>query len=223
MPGGNRDGAERCLRCAAVCPGGAIELSGRGATVAEVLAEAEKDRVFYEESGGGITLSGGEPMAQPDFALALLQAANAAGLHTCVETCGYGSAQAFEDAAAHTGLFLWDIKDTNSARHRANTGVDPQPIWDNLRRVDALGVPTLLRCVLIAGLNTDETHAAAIARICSTLQHVQGVELLPHHPLGGAKYQRLGLHPPEPPFARPDEATLAQFRTWLQAAGVRHV
>jgi pyruvate formate lyase activating enzyme len=161
-------------------------------SVAEVLAEVEADRVFYEESGGGLTLSGGEPAAQPDFARGLLAAARASGLDTCVETCGYGPAEVFESLVPMTGLFLWDLKDTDRARFLASTGGDLQAVLGNLRLVDSLGAPSVLRCILLAGHNLDALHIAGIATVFKGLRHCRGVELLPYHPLGGAKSEGLG-------------------------------
>jgi pyruvate formate lyase activating enzyme len=219
VPGGDRALCRACGRCAEACPGGAITLAGKETSVGEVLAETEKDRVFYEESGGGITLTGGEPMAQFEFALALLRASEEAGLHTCVETCGFAAPAHYEAAAPHTRLFLWDIKHTDPARHHALTGVRPEPIWENLRRIDAMGAPTRLRCVLIAGVNDGRADAERVAHLAGSLTHCEGVELLPFHPFGAAKYDRLGLAPPENEFRAPDAGAMSAFAEVLRGAG----
>lgn len=220
VPGGDRAPCRVCGRCAEACPGGAITLAGKETSVGEVLAEAAKDRVFYEESGGGITLTGGEPMAQFDFTLALLRAAEDAGLHTGVETCGFSSPAHCEAAARHTRLFLWDIKHTEPARHQAFTGVRPEPIWENLRRADAAGAPTRLRCMLIAGVNDGRADAERVAQLAGSLAHCEGVELLPYHPFGAAKYARLGLTPPANDFRAPGAEAISAFAEVLRAAGL---
>lgn len=189
-------------------------------SVAAVMEEVEKDRVFYQESGGGLTLSGGEPMAQPAFARGLLAAARGAGMHTCLETCGAASARAYERVGPFVNLFLWDVKDTDPARHLAQTGVPLAKVVDNLLRVDAAGGATVLRCVLIAGVNFTDEHVKAIGALYARLSHCLGVSLLPYHPLGVSKRERLGL-PPEPAgvHGTPTEAALAAARARLARLG----
>ena len=164
--------------------------------VSQILDETLKDAVFYEYSGGGMTLSGGEPLAQPEFALALLRGAREAGLHTCVETCGFGPMEAFCAATPYVDLFLWDVKDTCRERHRRNTGVYPDSILDNLHAVDALGGRTQLRCIMIEGVNEGQEHLDAIQALAGTLEYCVGIEFLPYHPLGTSKYTDLGFPSP---------------------------
>lgn len=187
-----QDKCRLCLSCAEACPSGAIEVVGREMTVAEVLAAVEKDRVFYEESGGGMTLSGGEPMAQFEFTRGLLAAAKDAGISTCMETCGAASAERFSAVVGLTDLFLWDVKDTDPDRHERLTGAAVEPLLTNLRAVDAAGAPTVLRCIMIAGANMDEAHFDAVAALYGELSHCRGAELLPYHPFGTAKHAKLG-------------------------------
>jgi pyruvate formate lyase activating enzyme len=209
-----------CLACAADCPAGALEAVGREVSAEEVLAEVEKDRVFYEASGGGLTLSGGESALQPEFALELLGKARAAGIHTCVETCGWAPAGTFRALASLIDLFLWDLKDTDPERHRARTGAPLEPILDNLRLADSLGAASVLRCILLAGLNLDDRHLAGVARIFRALRNCRGAELLPYHPLGASKAERLGRPAERHPEWEPTEAALEAARQALAAAGV---
>lgn len=185
-----------CLSCAGVCPSGAIEVVGREMSVSDVMAVVVKDRVFYEESGGGMTLSGGEPMAQFEFARDLLAAARQAGISTCIETCGAGTAEQFIEIVPLVDLFLWDVKDTNPQRHKQMTGAAVGPLLANLRAVDAAGATTLLRCIMIAETNMDDAHLDAVAALYGELANCQGVELLPYHPFGRAKHARLGQDAP---------------------------
>lgn len=209
-----------CLRCAEACPSGAIAVTGRRMSVSEVMGEVEKDRVFYQESGGGLTLSGGEPMAQPGFTRALLAAARRADLHTCVETCGAAPAREYDRVGPLVNLFLWDVKDTHAARHREQTGVSLEKVVGNLLRVDAAGGATVLRCVLIAGVNFTDEHIDAIGALYARLRHCQGISLLPYHPLGVSKRERLGL-PPERAGAHgtPTESDLTAARARLGRLG----
>lgn len=203
-----------CLGCTTVCPTGALESVGYTVTVDEVIAAVEKDRVFYMASGGGMTLSGGEPTAQPAFALALLQAARASGIHTCVETCGFGPAERFAKLVPHVDLFLWDIKDTDAVRHREHTGVAPETIWDNLRLVDAAGGKTVLRCLLIEGINTTPEHLDAVVALYARLRHCQGIDLLAYHPFGLAKTEKLGLAKPDG-YSAPGSERMAWAKVYL--------
>jgi pyruvate formate lyase activating enzyme len=219
LPGGDRDGCDDCLRCFEVCPSGAIELAGQERSVGEVLATVLKDSVFYEESGGGLTLSGGEPLAQFPFSHALLRAARAAGIHTTVETCGYGPMEFFEDVAPFVDLFLWDIKETDPDLHRQWTGVSNDRILANLHRVAALGRPIRLRCVLVAGVNDRRRHALAVARLADSLPTCRGIDVLPYHGCGGGKLESLGRSDAPQAFRAPDKERLEQFKNWLAVAG----
>lgn len=211
------------LDCVDACPSGALEIAGRTMTVGEVMAEVDKDRVFYEESGGGVTLSGGEPLAQFEFARNLLQEARGNGLHTCVETCGVAPVGHYEAIVPLTDLFLWDVKDTDKARLKANTGAGLDLVLDNLRRVDERGGRTRLRCLLIDGVNIENAHLDRLAELSRSLGNCAGIELMRHHRLGDAKRARLGLpstasspHPPAPEQMREAAAWLAD-RWGIQA------
>ncbi len=209
-----------CLRCAPVCPGGAIERVGSLMSVEAVMAEVEKDRVFYDESGGGLTLSGGEPLAQPGFAMALLDAARAAGVHTCVETCGLAEPGTVRAVAPKVDLFLWDIKHTDPEAHEQWTGRRPEVIWENLRLVDGLGAATVLRCVVVGGVNDSLPHMDGVARLYRELDHCLGVALLPYHPLGDAKRARLGQAGAGVVMTPPEPALLERFYQHLAESGV---
>ncbi len=195
-----------CGKCAEKCYAGARELIGRRASVSEVLAEVLKDRIFYENSGGGMTLSGGEPMFQPEFTTALLAAAKEENLHNCLDTSGFAAWEKYEQVLPLVDIFLYDLKETDPQRHLEYTRVPLQPILDNLRAIDRAGRKIILRCPLIPGLNAREGHADAIAAIVSTLQNVLQIDLMPYHPLGESKLKRLGKKPGyTAPFATPEQ------------------
>ena len=210
----------QCLKCGGTCPAGALEPVGREVSALQVLTEAGKDRIFFEESGGGLTLSGGEPAFQPEFSLALLAGARRAGITTCVETSGCGEAATFRAMAGVTDLFLWDVKDTDAARHQAHTGVPAAPLVANLRLVDSLGAPSILRCILLQGVNLEPAHLEQVAKIFHELRNCRGLELLPYQPLGQAKSERLGHVSTSQSAWEPDPAVVEQAREAFRARRV---
>ncbi|MFH1571658.1 MAG: glycyl-radical enzyme activating protein [Gemmatimonadota bacterium] len=182
-----------CGACAVECYAGALELVGRDATVGEVIDEVERDREFYRNSGGGMTLSGGEPLLQLDFAAALLAEARARGLHTCVETAGFAPPERYARVRPLVDQFLFDLKETDDGRHRTYTGQSNRLILQNLRDLCAAGSVVRLRLPIIPGLNDRDDHFAAVARLAASLPALEGVQVMPYHPLGTAKLERLGL------------------------------
>lgn len=181
-----------CGKCAEVCPVGALELTGREVTVEEIMEEVMKDKNFYTYSGGGLTLSGGEPLAQFRFAYELLKAAKQNGLHTCIETSGFVETEKIEKIADYIDIFLFDWKVTDEQLHKQYTGASNKLILDNLRRIDALGEKIILRCPIIPGVNDTLEHFSGIANIANSLKHVLQIEIEPYHSLGTVKYQKLG-------------------------------
>lgn len=193
---------DACGTCVSVCPENALELCGRERTVAEILSIVLKDRPFYESSGGGLTVSGGEPLAQFPFALALLRAAKEERLHTAIETSGYAEAGEIEAIRPFVDLFLYDIKSTDPEKHRRFTGKPTDKILANLRLLADAGATVILRCPLIPGLNDSEEELSGIAALANGLTSVKGIDLEPYHPLGISKARRLGRLPSyEAPFA----------------------
>jgi pyruvate formate lyase activating enzyme len=187
-----REACVRCGLCAERCYAGALERIGREMTVGEVIEEVAKDRPFYDTSGGGMTVSGGEPLAQFAFTSALLVAARAAGLHTCLETAGFAPFERLAELRPNVDLFLYDYKETDPDRHRAHTGVPREGIVENLRRLDALGAAVVLRCPIVPGLNDRPDHFRGIAELANGLAAVREIHLLPYHPLGVSKSRRIG-------------------------------
>lgn len=181
-----------CFACTEGCPTGALEICGRDMSVEEVLSLVEKDRAFYG-AAGGVTLSGGEPFLQKDPAISLLKACKRCGISTAVETCGYTDPEVLRAAVPYVDLFLWDLKDTNDARHQHYTGVSNKRILENLRMVDKLGAKIRLRCILVNGVNTDGEHYQKVADIAKGLGNLEGVEVIPYHAYGGTKATFLGM------------------------------
>ena len=213
----DRSRCTRCGRCAEQCPAEALALCGRTMQLSEVLSEVRKDRAFYENSGGGMTLSGGEPMAQFPFVRALCEAAkNAPGIpHIALETCGFAPEAQFRELLPWVDLFLFDIKTLLPEKHLRYTGVPLAPILDTLRFLDQAGATLALRCPLIPGLNDTEEELQRIAGLADGLSHAQSIDLEPYHPLGEAKSVRLGRTPAyTAPFPPRDYAQ--RIRAWLQ-------
>ncbi len=189
----DRARCQGCGTCAETCYAEALVLRGQRMTVAEVIAEVLKDRPFYENSGGGMTLSGGEPLFQPDFAIGLLRAAKAEGLHTCLDTSGLVAPEVLEAALEHVDLVLYDLKTTDQARHSRHTGCDNRQILENLRRVTSNGQAVKLRMPLVPGFNDRAEDMEAAARFIAGLKHAPPLEVLPYHKLGEGKYGALGI------------------------------
>ncbi len=187
----DRSGCTGCGECAEVCPASALELCGREWEAADVIAEVLRDKPFYGDTGG-MTLSGGEPMLQVDFTLELLRLGKEAGLHICMETCGYADPDAYRAVSPYVDLFLYDYKETDPIRHKEYTGVSNERIRGNLRMLDELGAKSILRCPIIPTLNDRADHFEGIAAMAESLANVQEIHIEPYHPLGKSKAERLG-------------------------------
>lgn len=181
-----------CGRCAEACPTGARELNGRRASAEELVDEILRDRIFYERSGGGVTFSGGEPLAQPKFLVDLLRRCRAHGLHTCVDTSGYAPEEQVLEIARDVDLFLYDLKLVDAGRHRLCTGVDNERILSNLRSLVEAQRAVTVRIPVIPGISDDPENVSATGVFLSSLGKPPDVVLLPYHPTGEAKYLRLG-------------------------------
>lgn len=201
-----------CGACASVCIYGALELVGMQKTVEQVMTEVRKDAVFYRNSGGGMTLSGGEPLLQADFAIALLAAARAEGIDTAVETCAYAPEKVIFSVAEHTDLFLFDFKATDADIHKRYTGVSNESIRRNILAVDALGVRSILRCPIIPTVNDTEEHFAGIGALAAQMKNLLRIEIEPYHSLGIHKYGQLERAVESKDFPLPNEA---QIHDWL--------
>lgn len=179
-----------CGLCAQTCPAGALKLAGTRMSVSQVIGEIMKDAIYYGAEGG-MTLSGGEPMLQMDFALALLIAAKENGIGTCVETSGYARPEDMERIVPYVDLFLYDVKLTDPAAHAEMTGVGLERIETNLTLIDRLGAQINLRCPMVPGVNMDDEHIRAIAAIAEKCAGVREIHLEPYHNLGISKADSL--------------------------------
>ncbi len=179
------------------CPNEAKEICGRTVSSDEVVAEVLKDLLFYENSGGGVTLSGGEPLFQFAFALELLEKCKIHKLHTAIETCGFAPKNQIAQIAQYTDLFLFDFKEADPRRHKAYTGVDNGLILENLFALNEMKKNIILRCPIIPGYNDRQEHYDRICELANTLPSVIGIEIEPYHALGEHKYVALEKEQPQ--------------------------
>ncbi len=190
--------------CTATCPAEALQVVGSAMSAAQVLREIEQDRAFFEQSGGGVTFTGGEPLAQPELLRELLQACRGGDLHTAVDTCGYAPWVVLDEIRPLVDLFLYDLKLMDERYHVQWTGVSNTEILSNLRRLAEVGSDILVRIPLIPGVNDDEANLRAAGRFLAGLPHPPQVELLAYHNIAAGKYTGLGreysmedIRPPE--------------------------
>ena len=209
----------RCGHCAEVCPADARRMAGRRTTLAELLREVERDLVVFEESGGGVSLSGGEPTAQPGFAAAFLDACRERGIHTAIETCGATAAGPFLEVALAAELVLFDLKMTDPKRHKLYTGRSNSTILQNLRNLAHRHPAVTVRIPVVPGINDSEDEAGRFAELLSRLR-IPSVELLPYHRIGAGKYRRLGQPNRLEDTPEPSAAGMSRFRDVLAQAGL---
>jgi len=186
-----RENCIGCLKCAEVCPTKALESCGKTYKTKEIIDEVLRDIEFYDESGGGVTLSGGEPLMQYDFALEILKELKKSKVHTAIETSGY-CLRDLTDIAQYTDLWLFDIKLISENEHKKYTGVSNDVILQNLHKLDELGDEIILRCPVIPDVNLTKEHFDGILNILNSLKNVTAVQFEPYHPLGITKSERLG-------------------------------
>lgn len=215
-----RDGCRACGDCVKVCYRDARVLVGRWVGVRELILEVEKDVIFYDQSGGGVTFSGGEPLAQPGFLVEVLKECRARRIHTAVETSGYAAPEVLRSVGRHVNLFLFDLKMMDEARHKRFTGVSNALILDNLRLASTLGTEVIVRVPVIPGINDLEEDIARAAEFVSSLETVEEVHLLPYHSMGADKNTRLNREY-RVDARSPSEEELLTFAEVFRKAGLR--
>jgi pyruvate formate lyase activating enzyme len=214
-----RENCAVCGACAENCPTAALAVSGREMTVSEMIAEVARDSAFYGEDGG-VTLSGGELFVQHREAIELLKLCKSQGINTAVETCGYFNADILDKAIPYTDLFLWDIKDTNSERHKRFTGVSNETVLKNLREINETGARIRLRCILVNGVNTDKAHYEKIGDIAKSIRNFDGVEFIPYHAYGGTKATFIGKEDNGNTDWIPDELQTKEAKSFLRCRNI---
>lgn len=209
----DRTACKGCMRCAEICCTEALVQIGKDMTVDGVMEVVFKDWIFYGTSGG-LTITGGEPMAQPQFTIALAQAANAEGISVAVETSGFGNAADFEALLPYCDLFLFDCK-ASAQRHREWTGVEDTRILQNLDLLATRGAKIRLRCPLVVGANLDGAFVEKIIALAKAYPAIEAVQLMPYHNTGIGKAEHLGK-PRQTGFEAPDGQTLASLAKTIE-------
>ncbi len=189
-----RENCNLCMKCLEVCPTGSLELVGREYTVEEVLDEVEMDMPFYENSGGGMNISGGEPTVHPEFTRRLLEGARARGISSCLDTNGNSNWEIYEPLLEYIDVFLYDLKHLDSAEHKRLTGVGNELILANLRKLLEVEARIWLRIVVIPDYSDSLEYHEKVAAFLKTLPHPpERIDLLPFHNWCDGKYKQLGI------------------------------
>jgi len=211
-----REACVLCGKCVDVCLQKALIMFGTRTTVRELLPELLFDRQFYKETGGGVTISGGEPLAQVKFLVKLLSQLKSEGIHTAVDTSLFVPSSVLLKAAKYTDLFLCDIKAVDSRLHKKLTGMPSQQIIENLRLLNSLSIPVEIRVPLVPGLNDGEINK--IAQLISELDNIKAVKALAYHDLARTKYGALGYEYPVPEIKAPSKEELGKVQETLSKA-----
>jgi pyruvate formate lyase activating enzyme len=209
-----------CGECVKVCMAGALKIHGSRETVESVMEQVCKDRDYYENSGGGVTFSGGEPLAQPDAAIELARACHAEGVSVWLDTSGFASEDVFERIAAEVDGFLYDIKLIDPDLHHEYCGVNNTPILKNFRRAVESGKPVRMRVVLTPGLSDTEENLNGIVRLIEETGFDGPVDLMPYHRMGSGKYTGLGLETRMDEFEPPTQERTAEVIEWFKNKGI---
>jgi pyruvate formate lyase activating enzyme len=217
----NRAACDCCALCAEACPSGALSVAGREVGVEELMGEVERDVLLFDNSGGGVTLSGGEPLFQPAFLGAFLVECRLRGIRTALETSGYASPRVFDSIMDYVDLFLFDVKLIDDAEHRKYTGVSNVVIKRNLTELAfrGRGEDVVLRLPVITGVNDTKENIEGLLAFVSGLDGIKKVDLLPYHDVS-EKYARLGLRYKMRTHVAPSDDSLKRIREKLEGAGL---
>jgi pyruvate formate lyase activating enzyme len=216
----DREACQLCGDCTRVCYPEARQLVGRQMSLPEVMAAIQRDIPFYDESGGGVTLSGGEPLFQMEFSLAILKACRKLDIHTVLDTCGFASSQTIQQVAPFVDLFLYDLKLVDNEKHLCYTGMSNEPILANLQTLSGMDARLLVRIPVIPGVNDDPLELQKIGEFLSTLPVSPLIELLAYHNITEAKYSGLDMEYALPSLQPPSFDQLLAFASALRGFGL---
>ena len=210
-----------CGDCAQDCPAKATEMSGYSISVNNIMAVLEKELIFFDQSGGGVTFSGGEPLLFPEFLIMLLDACKESGIHRTVDTSGYAKTDVLLDVAKHVDLFLYDLKIMDPAKHKKFNGVNNEIILDNLRQLAKSKVDIIIRMPLIKGVNDDKKNIDGTANFINelSLKHKK-IDLLPYHEIAHHKLKKLGQDYNSKGMTAPDNKKLDRIISQFKAHGI---
>jgi pyruvate formate lyase activating enzyme len=217
----NREKCVLCGACVEACYAEARTIVGQEMTVAQVMAEIERDIAFYDESGGGVTFSGGEPLSQRDFLSALLQACKEKEIHTAVDTCGFATWETCDSVREHVDLFLYDLKLMDDAKHRKFTGVSNELILRNLQMLSTREHNITLRVPIIPGINDDDKNIRQTGAFATALPHLNRVDILPYHHAGAEKCNRLHKVYGLPETRPPSDERMAKIAQIMRGFGLQ--
>jgi pyruvate formate lyase activating enzyme len=217
----NRALCDNCGTCAGVCYAKALCISGTDYTVEDLVQRVSKDKPFYDHSGGGVTISGGEPLSQPAFTLQLLKKLKESGIHTALDTTGFVQYETLERVLPYTDLFLYDLKHMDSEQHRIVIGVPNEQILENARKIAKSGAKIQIRIPIIPDFSDSEENIRETGLFCKSLgDAVTVIQLLPYHNLGVMKYQRLDDSKTVLEAEPPTDATVGSLKKILEALGL---
>jgi len=214
-----------CGACAEVCPEEARSVMGKTVSAKEVFVEVNKDAIFYERSGGGVTLSGGEPLAQPEFAIEILRLCKNAGIHTAIETCGHAPWETVKRVLKVVDLVLYDLKHMDPIEHRKVTGVSNALLLENLKRIHRESrVALAIRIPTIPGFNdSSQNMEATVSFIQKELDASVPVHLLPYHRLGDSKREQMESAQPSLGITSPGDEDMEKLKGYFESQGLKAV
>lgn len=215
-----RENCTLCGKCRDICPNHAFSLCGQALTADEIAEEVCKDELFMKGSGGGVTFSGGEPLAQVDFCIEIAERLKKHDLNIAIDTSGYVDRESIQKIIPYADMFLFDIKAMDEEVHMACTGVSNKRILENIRYVDSLGVPMEIRYPYVPGMNDGE--AEKIAEFVKSLHHVKAVRVLPYHNYAAGKYESLDLCYPLPEIPQPTREEILAAVEIFQRSGIEN-
>lgn len=215
-----REACDRCQRCAEQCPADAREFIGKTMSVSAVMHEILKDRIFYDDSGGGVTVSGGEPLAQPEFLRCLAAACSAEEINVTVDTTLHAPWADIEAILPHTDLFLVDLKYFSGSEHKDLTGVSNNRIIENIRRIDRNGAKIIVRMPLVKDVTTDSADIRNRILFLSSLQNLAGIELLPYHAMSSGKLTSMNRENEIQHFAAPGPTEISTIEKLIEAHNI---
>jgi pyruvate formate lyase activating enzyme len=217
----NRKNCILCSNCSQACPSDALSIAGKQTTVEEVIEEIEKDRTFYDESGGGVTFSGGEPFQQPSFLNELLTECKNRDIHTTVNTCGHTKYETINKMRDKIDLFLYDIKIMNPEKHAKYTGASNTQILRNLKNLAENGSSIVISFPIIPTINDDYKNVEDTAKFISSLPNIERVNILPYHKAGIEKYRSLGKPYKLNRIQPPSDQKIKSIRRKMEASGIK--
>lgn len=220
----DRTACQKCFHCTEICYAGSKYIVGREPSVDDLFREIEKDRVFFTKSGGGVTFSGGEPLAQPELLHDIAKRCHEGGIHVMLESCGHANYEMFAPALPYIDAMYFDVKHIDPEIHRQLTGADNRLILENLHKIAAFGVPIIVRTPVIPGYNDSDENIMGIAEMLRSIGRVESYELLAYHKLGESKYHALGCTYPvaegtEPPSLERMRELVAKANSVLAGSG----